>query len=774
MHYFNRSRSAQSAVCVLACLLLFHAPNNTTRREAAHASPDGGSGARQPQPQSSRTDVPSDLRAAIEEARYRLEPDATAEGEAGYRAPNPAQGWRARFGAEGLSIETRAVEGREARERFVMRLSAYGYGERVATVERAEIVATKNRLEYRRGSVVEWYLNERRGVEQGFTLREPPAFGGEGARGEALTLRLAIEGNLRAELSADARSVKFLDAAGAPTLTYGQLKAFDAGGRELPARMRVEGNEVRLEVDDAGAQYPLTIDPFIQQQVLRASDRQQTGDNSFGSSVSISGDTAIIGAFRDDSGAESAGSAYVFTRSNGVWAEQQKLQASNPATGDFFGVSVSVSGDTAIIGADAHTNNSQRTGAAYIFNGPPSVIPVLISEFRFAGPGPGGTGAGTDEFIELYNNTDADLIIKATDGSAGWTLRSSDGTLGVAIPNGDVIPARGHYLLANSNGYSLAPYPTSQRNCAGGNCAYGNRNFTSDTPENTGIALFRTTNPANFTLAYRLDAAGPTTEANALYREGVGYAPVSGNTSTVQHSLMRSLLSDTPGDCNDKEFRLVATNGAATLPGATLGAPAPENTDSPVQRNAAFKASMLDVMQPSFAAPNRVRNGAADINEPANSTRGTLKIRRKFTNTTGAEVTRLRFRIVDITTTPGRNSATADLRVLPGSGGVNVMLSNGQSVTLISLNREEPPVQTSDGGGFNTTLSATLAQAIPHKASIYVEFNLGVIEDGNFSFRVNVEASTNTPTNTRPNSKADALRKASNAMKSGTLPPATP
>ncbi|HEY0100054.1 MAG TPA: lamin tail domain-containing protein [Pyrinomonadaceae bacterium] len=523
----------------------------------------------------------------------------------------------------------------------------------------------------------------------------------------------------------------------------------------------------------AGAAYVFTKRGvnWHQQQRLRAS--VPATDDFFGGSVAISGETVIVGALIDDnSGGVNAGSAYVFTRSGGIWSEQRRLQASDAAAHAIFGSSVSISGDTAIVGAFAHSGPA-APGAAYIFGTPPPASLVLISEFRLAGPGVGGTSAGTDEFVELYNNTDADITVGTTDGSAGWTLRSSDGTLNFTIPNGDVIPARGHYLLTNSDGYSLAPYPTSQHGCAGGNCAHGNRTFASDTPENTGLALFRTANAANFTLANRLDAAGAVTEADALYREGEGYTPVSGSTATVQHSLVRNLLSGTPRDCDHRDFQLVATDGAATLPGAVLGAPAPENTNSPVQRNASLKASLLDTMQPSSVAPNRVRSGAADPSEPANSTRGTLKIRRKFTNATGAAVTRLRFRVADITTTPRRNSATADLRVLSGAGGVNVSLSNGASVPLIALTREEPPAQSAHGGGLNTTLSATLAQAIPHKASIYVEFNLGVIEDGNFSFHVNVEALTNPPTDSPANSKPDALRKASKSMKAGT-PPATP
>src|SRR5207249_1140568 len=86
------------------------------------------------------------------------------------------------------------------------------------------------------------------------------------------------------------------------------------------------------------------------------------------------------------------------------------------------------------------------------------------------------------------------------------------------IPNGTVIPAHGHYLGVNSVGYSLAAYPAGN-----GTSATGDATYTTDIPDNAGIALFKSATPANFTLANRLDAVGATSEANTLYKEGTGY-----------------------------------------------------------------------------------------------------------------------------------------------------------------------------------------------------------------------------------------------------------
>jgi hypothetical protein len=92
-------------------------------------------------------------------------------------------------------------------------------------------------------------------------------------------------------------------------------------------------------------------------------------ENNFGNCVAVSGDTMVVGAWRDDDLGDSSGSAYVFVRNGGVWVQQQKLTAPAPegAPGDSFGVSVAVDGNTVVVGADHATVGGNRTGAAYVF-----------------------------------------------------------------------------------------------------------------------------------------------------------------------------------------------------------------------------------------------------------------------------------------------------------------------------------------------------------------------------------------------------------------------
>ena len=92
-----------------------------------------------------------------------------------------------------------------------------------------------------------------------------------------------------------------------------------------------------------------------------------TGDDRFGQSVSISGGYAIIGASGDDDSGMNSGSAYIFKYNVARWSEQAKLVALDGAGGDWFGYSVSISGDYAIIGASGDEDNGSDSGSAYIF-----------------------------------------------------------------------------------------------------------------------------------------------------------------------------------------------------------------------------------------------------------------------------------------------------------------------------------------------------------------------------------------------------------------------
>ncbi|HEX8499050.1 MAG TPA: hypothetical protein VF659_00565 [Pyrinomonadaceae bacterium] len=364
---------------------------------------------------------------------------------------------------------------------------------------------------------------------------------------------------------------------------------------------------------------------------------------------------------------------------------------------------------------------------------------LVISEFRLRGP-----GGAADEFVEIYNASGSAHTVTTADGSAGYAVAAQDNVVRCVIPAGTVIPALGHFLCVNSAGYSL------------GASAPGNAAYTTDIPDNSGLALFNTAAPAGFSAATRVDAVG-FGATPPPYSEGTGLPSLG--ASNLNYSFYRDTCGKggsltAPGTCptlgfpkdtndNAADFVFVETGGNSIGAGRRLGAPGPENLSSPVQRNGQMPGLNLDPAVGSSNPPNRVRDFRSD---PANNaTFGTLSIRKTVVNNTGGPVTRLRFRIIDVTTFPA--SATyADLRPRT-SGQLSVAITGpnaacpANTCAVQGTTLEQPPAQP-DGGGFNSTLSAgsvTLAQPLANGASVNVQFLLGIQQTGTFKFFINVE-----------------------------------
>lgn len=273
------------------------------------------------------------------------------------------QGTKATFTRDGLEV-TQSADAANGWS-WALPLRAYGRGRRgMRSVPNAAAPeAGQGRLEYRRGALTEWYVNLGAAVEQGFTIAEEPAGSGP------LALRFELRTDLAPSLSADARSVAFATPDGS-RLRYSDLAAFDAHGTALPARFVLAPGELVLEVDDAGASYPLTIDPLIYMEAKQVAFDALT-DDGYGSSVAVDVDTAVVGAPGDDDPVvgDGTGAAYVYVRVGAAWVLQQKLTAPDMAIDDSFGFSVAVSGETIVVGApgDDDTVAGADAGSAYVF-----------------------------------------------------------------------------------------------------------------------------------------------------------------------------------------------------------------------------------------------------------------------------------------------------------------------------------------------------------------------------------------------------------------------
>jgi len=273
------------------------------------------------------------------------------------------------------------VKPKEGAFEWGLELSSYGRAGREIFVKvPGKATANVERFSYHYGpALTEWFVNDTRGLEHGFTLRERPAGAGE------MVLTLAVRGGLKPRVSGDL--VEFVDGAGKARMRYSALTVLDARGRRVPARFKTQGASVRILMDDAEAQYPLTVDPIAQQAYLKASN--SGGYDRFGFSVAMSGDTVVVGALYEDSSntgvnstpneaATDSGAAYVFVRNGTVWSQQAYLKASNTGAGHRFGESVAASGDTVVVGGPREASSttgvnrtpndlSPTSGAAYVF-----------------------------------------------------------------------------------------------------------------------------------------------------------------------------------------------------------------------------------------------------------------------------------------------------------------------------------------------------------------------------------------------------------------------
>ena len=177
---------------------------------------------------------------------------------------------------------------------------------------------------------------------------------------------------------------------------------------------------------DSGAAYVFTRSGTVwsEQQKLAAGDA--AAGAWFGGSLALDGDTAAVGASGDDTAAGAgAGSAYVFVRSSGVWAQQQKLAAPDAAGGDAFGLGLALDGTTVVVGAyQKDVGASADAGAAYVFTQSGSTWSLqqtLTSPTAGAGDGFGGALAIRGD-VAVIGAPGDDTAAGADAGSAEiWT-----------------------------------------------------------------------------------------------------------------------------------------------------------------------------------------------------------------------------------------------------------------------------------------------------------------------------------------------------------------
>jgi hypothetical protein len=241
-------------------------------------------------------------------------------------------------------------------------------------------LAKRDRVEIHRGDIVEWYVHRTDGLEQGFTLAQPPA----GQTPELVQLDLQLETTLVPMSVPDSDTVRFVDRAGRTVVSYEKIRAFDASGRELPAEMRLlagttaTAGTIRLAVQTLGATYPVTIDPLltaapltIPEATLVLPDLGIYGSNR-PHKVALDGNTLAVGTVSYsvdpyDPAKRYQGAVQIFDRqTNGSWSLTKIVQSTTAFADMYFGSSVALHGDT-LVAANVSNPGDNVMDGAYVF-----------------------------------------------------------------------------------------------------------------------------------------------------------------------------------------------------------------------------------------------------------------------------------------------------------------------------------------------------------------------------------------------------------------------
>ncbi|HEX3558567.1 MAG TPA: hypothetical protein VHU19_05160 [Pyrinomonadaceae bacterium] len=458
------------------------------------------------------------------------------------------------------------------------------------------------------------------------------------------------------------------------------------------------------------------------------------------------------------------------------------------------------------VGADLDTGDPNVTVYDFEPNVPPTPAShgVIISEFRNSGPGASGcasptsagiacsgpsapVGSGGDEYVELYNTSNNDMTVTSEDGSGGWSLVKSSSTCAdppvvvATIPDGTVIPARGHYLLAGA-GYSLSAYRAGDGSSQSPQTtATPDQTYAGTIGGDVNVGLFNTLDSTFFDPTHRLDAVGFNSGSGdtcALLSEGTPLPPTRGSTSQYAFVRKESFGGGVQNtDDNAADFIEVSTTPQTAVgdnASPILGAPGPQNTSSPVNRDDVIASGLTAPAVAQSLPPNRERRFGVEQCSPL----GTLLIRRSFTNNSGSFVSRLRFRVMIITTVNSPDAGGGPQAILHArSSNGETVVAPGRTGTVQAhgLNAEQPPNQDiNQCGGLNTSLSddtITLSSPLAPGATVDEVFLLGIERSGFFRFYVNIEAlESSAPAPSGPTGSSPTVRSKTPVAVTATTP----
>jgi hypothetical protein len=393
--------------------------------------------------------APSRERQAL---RERLEYHPT-ENRGGLSAANRAQGLRLAFTEAGLSVEEQGG----TKPVVTLGITAFGRpGAERALSKTPARVSVGNRVERNWNGMTEWFLNQPEGVEHGWTVKEKALGEGPLLLSVAVSGAKAVASNNEAVFESDTGRV----------LRYRELKALDASGSELRARMMATAAGLRIEVDDTGARYPIIVDPLLTTSAWTAESNQPSA--YFGDKVASAGDVngdgysdILVGARLFDNGEVDEGQAFLYLgTANGPSPTPAWAAEGNQATA-WFSNSLSSAGDVngdgysdVVVGAYLFDNGEVNEGRASLYLGSagglsPSPAWTVESNQANAGMGSGVASAG-----DVNGDGYSDVVVSA-----------------YTFTNGETSEGQASLYLGSASGLSMTPAWTAEGNQA--NAGFG-------------------------------------------------------------------------------------------------------------------------------------------------------------------------------------------------------------------------------------------------------------------------------------------------------------
>ncbi len=345
--------------------------------------------------------------AHLKAAEYAISASQGAVGQPiVYQAPNRAQNLRTYFSETGIQVTPRLAAA--GAWQAALEVLAVGNGVQTTSPHLAAHEAVANRVTLDYGAWQAWYVNDIRGVEQGFTIEEP-LFAQETG---LLHIDLAVTGDLSPQWVSD-DEVQLVTAVGEQALTYHNLYAYDAHGAELPAKMELASlpdnqSGIRLVVDVTGADYPIVVDPLLFSGIIWETWLDQ--DANYGFSVSTAGDVngdgyddVLVGANWYDGGEPQEGAVFAYYGGPQGLPHQYQWKAEGEAPQLELGYAVKSAGD---VNGDGFADiivgtHASPTGKALVYAGSPDGLG--------AQPLWSANGAQADDRFGMAVNTAGDV-----------------------------------------------------------------------------------------------------------------------------------------------------------------------------------------------------------------------------------------------------------------------------------------------------------------------------------------------------------------------------